>query len=292
VGRAARASCTVSAVNEDVTMPSVRAYMVLSTLAELGETLACRPEPNAVDEFTGRDIDAWVVSERTDAELSNAASSVPEVEAVEVFEAVPDTAVDSPETIEADDTATAPAAAAAPAAPAAKPAGHHKGSSTVRVDAERLDQLMHFMGELVLHRTQVEALAARADVPGLSQAMQNLTRSSHALQSMVMQVRMIPGRGRSSCASRGSCATSRPRWASRSTCSSSARTPSSTARRRRARRSARAPRAQRARPRARSRRRSASPRGKPETGTLEISAPPRRRQRRHQVRDDGRGSTR
>jgi two-component system chemotaxis sensor kinase CheA len=187
-------------LNEDVTMPSVRAYMVLSTLAELGETLACRPEPNAVDEFTGRDIDAWVVSERTDAELSNAASSVPEVEAVEVFEAVPDTAVDSPETIEADDTATAPAAAAAPAAPgapkpaapAAKPAGHHKGSSTVRVDAERLDQLMHFMGELVLHRTQVEALAARADVPGLSQAMQNLTRSSHALQSMVMQVRMIP----------------------------------------------------------------------------------------------------
>src|SRR3712207_789993 len=51
---------------------------------------------------------------------------------------------------------------------------------------------MHYMGELVLHRTQVEALASQADVPGLSQAMQNLTRTSHALQSMVMQVRMIP----------------------------------------------------------------------------------------------------
>jgi two-component system chemotaxis sensor kinase CheA len=51
---------------------------------------------------------------------------------------------------------------------------------------------MHFMGELVLHRTQVEALIQQADVPGLSQAMQNLTRTSHALQSMVMQVRMIP----------------------------------------------------------------------------------------------------
>ena len=51
---------------------------------------------------------------------------------------------------------------------------------------------MHYMGELVLHRTQVEALASHADVPGLAQAMQNLTRTSHALQSMVMQVRMIP----------------------------------------------------------------------------------------------------
>src|SRR6185503_10896868 len=79
--------------------------------------------------------------------------------------------------------------AAAPQQPSRAPS---KGASTVRVDAERLDQLMHFMGELVLHRTQVEGLVAQADVPGLSQAMQNLTRTSHALQQMVMQVRMIP----------------------------------------------------------------------------------------------------
>ena len=48
------------------------------------------------------------------------------------------------------------------------------------------------MGELVVHRTHVEALAAQADVPGLAQAMQDLTRTSQALQAMVMQVRMIP----------------------------------------------------------------------------------------------------
>ena len=51
---------------------------------------------------------------------------------------------------------------------------------------------MHAMGELVLNRTQVEVLAAHADVPGLAQAIQGLTRTSHALQAMVMQVRMIP----------------------------------------------------------------------------------------------------
>jgi two-component system chemotaxis sensor kinase CheA len=98
---------------------------------------------------------------------------------------------------EAPPSAATPAAAppAEKAAPAAKEkagGNKHGGSSTVRVDAERLDQLMHFMGELVLHRTQVEALIQQAEVPGLSQAMQNLTRTSHALQSMVMQVRMIP----------------------------------------------------------------------------------------------------
>ena len=185
-------------LSEDVDMPSVRAYMVLAAIAGLGETLACRPAPDEVDGFTGREIDAWVVSANTDSELAAAAGAVPDVADVLVFEAVADAALDEPEEI-VDVPAAAPTAVASsptdsptptPAA-AAKP--HAKsGSSTVRVDAERLDQLMHYMGELVLHRTQVEALASHADVPGLAQAMQNLTRTSHALQSMVMQVRMIP----------------------------------------------------------------------------------------------------
>jgi two-component system chemotaxis sensor kinase CheA len=80
----------------------------------------------------------------------------------------------------------------APAVRGPRAAGHKKpASSTVRVDSERLDQLMHFMGELVVHRTTVEGLVEQAHVPGLAQAMQELTRSSQALQTMVMQVRMI-----------------------------------------------------------------------------------------------------
>jgi two-component system chemotaxis sensor kinase CheA len=170
----------------DAQMPSVRAYMVLSALAELGETLHCIPAPDDVDGFAGTEIDAWIVSDHADAELSAAAGSVPDVADVRVFEFVEDAAVESGE------IAAPPSAPGEPAAAAAPAKASHKGSSTVRVDAERLDQLMHYMGELVLHRTQVEALATNADVPGLSQAMQNLTRTSHALQAMVMQVRMIP----------------------------------------------------------------------------------------------------
>ncbi|HMJ33126.1 MAG TPA: chemotaxis protein CheA [Baekduia sp.] len=171
----------------DVDMPSVRAYMVLAAVAKLGETLACVPSPADVDTFVGRDVIAWVVSENTDGELHSAAVGVPDVATCEVTEAVADAAVDGVE--ESD------AVAASAATPASKPDNTnrpHHGSSTVRVDAERLDQLMHAMGELVLNRTQVEVLATQADVPGLQQAIQGLTRTSHALQSMVMQVRMIP----------------------------------------------------------------------------------------------------
>jgi two-component system chemotaxis sensor kinase CheA len=184
--RVVQISATLS---DNVQIPSVRAYMVLSALAELGETLACVPTPDDVETFSGKEIDVWMVSERADSELAGVVSSVSDVAHVEVVEAVADAAV---ETGEVPEEQTPAADKKADAAPPKKAGGHGKGSSTVRVDAERLDQLMHFMGELVLHRTQVEALAADADVPGLSQAMQNLTRTSHALQAMVMQVRMIP----------------------------------------------------------------------------------------------------
>src|SRR4051812_4915536 len=172
-------------LRDDVDMPSVRAYMVLATAAKLGETLACVPAPADVDTFDGREVVAWLVTENTDGELQSAVAGVPDVASAEVTEAVADAAVDGGEEVE-------PAAAATPSArtdPGNRP---HHGSSTVRVDAERLDQLMHAMGELVLNRTQVEVLAAHADVPGLQQAIQGLTRTSHALQAMVMQVRMIP----------------------------------------------------------------------------------------------------
>jgi two-component system chemotaxis sensor kinase CheA len=167
-----------STLAHDVQMPSVRAYMVLAALAKLGETLACVPGPDDVERFDGEQVTAWLVSERADAELEAAAGAVPDVAAVDVAEAVADAAVDG--------------GGQAPAPAAARESRPSHGSSTVRVDAERLDQLMHAMGELVLHRTHVEGLAAQADVPGLAQAIQGLTRTSHALQAMVMQVRMIP----------------------------------------------------------------------------------------------------
>jgi two-component system chemotaxis sensor kinase CheA len=76
--------------------------------------------------------------------------------------------------------------------PASASAPAPRAAATVRVDAERLDELLHLMGELVQHRTTVEALAAEAAVPGLPQAVQRLARTSQALQETVTRVRMVP----------------------------------------------------------------------------------------------------
>ena len=167
-------------LGEDTLMPAVRAYMVIAAAADLGRVVASAPEVDHVEAFDGRVVELWITAEVEAAALSAALVSVPDVAAAEVTESAAD----------GQPVADVPVAAPVVASERADPSS--RAAATVRVDAERLDQLMHLMGELVVQRTQVEVLAAVADVPGLSQAMQDLTRCSHALQAIVMQVRMIP----------------------------------------------------------------------------------------------------
>ena len=171
-------------LNEDTLMPAVRAHMVLAGLSEHGEVVASNPAPDGLELFDGRQIDAWIATDHDQDSVGQAAGSVSEVATVEVAE------------LDVSQIAAAPAEPEAATEPAPQPeaasTGAHKATRTVRVDAGRLDSLMHLMGELVIHRTAVDALTAGLDVPGLHQAIQDLTRSSQALQAMVMQVRMIP----------------------------------------------------------------------------------------------------
>ena len=167
----------------EVLMPAVRALMLFSALGEHGELIASSPHQDEVEQFGGREIEAWLASEHDEETVASSARKISDVATVEIGESSP----------EASESAASPTDAAAPkpvARAEAPDSGH--GARTVRVDAERLDALMHQMGELVIHRTAVEALAADLKSPQLQRAVKNLTRSSQALQSMVMQVRMIP----------------------------------------------------------------------------------------------------
>jgi two-component system chemotaxis sensor kinase CheA len=212
----------VADLSEEALMPAVRAFMLFAALGELGEIVGSIPAQDGVEQFQGSRLEAWLASDREDEVIEAAARNVSDVVDVALDESAEQLA---PPSVEAttdfvggapaahadaepivvtagpaangNGNGTAPAApAAAAAAPArrqsAASANHAHAGATVRVDAERLDQLMHHMGELVIHRTVVETLANDASVPGMQQAIQDLARSSQALQAMVMQVRMIP----------------------------------------------------------------------------------------------------
>ncbi|HET6849148.1 MAG TPA: chemotaxis protein CheA [Gaiellales bacterium] len=176
-GRVLQVTATLA---PDVMMPSVRAYMVLAAAGDHGAVIDAVPAQEHVDAFDGRTVTAWVTSDHETDVLRTALAAVPDVAAA----AVEELAAGAPQ----ED----------PAQPAERrrtddgPAPPKRTSSTVRVDADRLDALMHLMGELVVDRTAVESLAQDAHLPALTEAVAGLTRSSQALQALVMQVRMIP----------------------------------------------------------------------------------------------------
>lgn len=193
-------------LDDEAVMPAVRAYQVLAAIGDHGQVLDSTPSNDEIDSFSGQVILAWLATEHDDAVVVSKAERVSDVRRATVRPAAAkaaDQPVEAPITDvvipEAPPAPVAPAAApvaAAPAAPAAPAGGaggknHVRAAASVRVDADRLDMLMHTMGELVVHRTALEALVAGSPMPGLAQAVQDVTRSSQALQAMVMQVRMI-----------------------------------------------------------------------------------------------------
>jgi two-component system chemotaxis sensor kinase CheA len=186
-------------LDDEAVMPAVRAYQVLAALGDHGQLLHSSPTNDEIDSFQGQVILAWLATEHEDALVVSKAERVSDVRRATVRQAVANAqpAVEAPVADvvvpDAPPAAAAPAPSAAPAAPAAPAGGknHVRAAASVRVDADRLDMLMHTMGELVVHRTALEALVAGSPMPGLAQAVQDVTRSSQALQAMVMQVRMI-----------------------------------------------------------------------------------------------------
>jgi two-component system chemotaxis sensor kinase CheA len=186
----------VATLDEDVMMPAVRAHMLFAAIADHGELIGSVPAVDTVENFQGHRIEAWLASEDDEEQLARTATRISDVASVTVEVVPPESPAESVlvprPPAEDEEPAEAARSTSAPTPAGSAGPGAGRSARTVRVDAERLDALMHLMGELVIHRTAVEALTSSLDSPELHHAVQNLTRSSQSLQAMVMQVRMIP----------------------------------------------------------------------------------------------------
>ncbi|MEI0843608.1 chemotaxis protein CheA [Brachyspira pilosicoli] len=80
------------------------------------------------------------------------------------------------------------------AAPASKPTGTKvQAPSTVRVDIRKLDSLMNLIGELVIAQSRIMQLTQNLDIDnGLKEAVSSMDRTSRQIQEEVMNIRMMP----------------------------------------------------------------------------------------------------
>lgn len=175
-------------IDRECLMKSVRAYMVFRTLEEDGEVVKSVPSAQEIDDgkFDGTFMVLLVGKNGLD-------------DTIKRLNNISEVSVANYETITL--TQLTPREASAVKAETEGPVldGDVKDSKkgakikqTVRVDIERLDNLMNLVGELVMHKGRLEQIAVNRKIVELNEAMEQIDRISTDLQSVVMKVRMVP----------------------------------------------------------------------------------------------------
>ncbi len=194
---------------------AVRAFQALNDLAGHGELLKSKPTAEEIDaEQVGAQMQLVMAGDPSSADaITEAAKGIDDVKAVRLIPFVPHAEAPAaapaapvpaePQLPVPSATTAAVVEAAAPAAAAAAvPARQvERATQNVRVDVERLDRLMNLVGELVIERNRLlqlgleleaQAGGARDAIDSLNEAGQSLGRITDELQEEVMSVRMQP----------------------------------------------------------------------------------------------------
>ena len=179
---------------------AVRCFQALNELTARGDVIASIPSQQQIeDEQVGKTLQVLFVSGEEADVLSAPLATVADVVDVSVvpWDAA---ATASAPTAEAD-----AAVAATPAAGAAKESTGESGpraeaQQSVRIDVDRLDQLMNMVGELVIDRTRIAQISRMLltrhkedeQVRALAETSAHIVRVVDELHSSMMQVRMLP----------------------------------------------------------------------------------------------------
>ena len=208
-------------VEEACVLKAARAFLVFKALEKLGEIIVSSPTAQDIeDEKFELTFSLIFISGSTSEEIKEAVKSVSEIEEAYCSEYVtaapaqpaePEKPAESkpaeeavkaaPETKAAPVPAAAPAPKPAPAAPASsqsssKPAAKPVVNRTVRVDIEKLDNLMNLVSELIIAKNSlISATAAddgKGDTGSVNEQIEYLESVTTNLHESVMKVRMVP----------------------------------------------------------------------------------------------------
>ncbi|NLN18535.1 MAG: chemotaxis protein CheA [Firmicutes bacterium] len=181
-------------------MPAVRALQALLAVKELGEIVALEPDEGRIRAGEGTERLRIIMKPAADTEAIRAAlQRISEIEEVDIKKpGTKNGSAGQRATSGSDNGKKNGKANDRPGARQARP----DADRTIRVDVSILDELMNLVGELVIDRGRLggigQALAERADVQeladDLAEVTAHLARVTGALHEQVLKARMLPVR--------------------------------------------------------------------------------------------------
>lgn len=164
---------------ESCVLKTARAFLVYNNLEKVGDIVKAIPDlKDMEDENFDRDLRLLVLTDKGEEALREAVLSVAEIEGLEISALARESAPADGEVAVTVGTG--------------QQGGKARASQTVRVNIERLDELMNLVGELVINRTRLAQINTIEQIGELKETLEYLGRVTSDLQSIVMKVRMVP----------------------------------------------------------------------------------------------------
>lgn len=193
-------------IREDSPLPGIRCFQVLQELDGAGAVLATEPARQVIESGEADyAVRAVVASTMPASQLQAVLADISEVAAVDIRELTDDEPLAAP--VQAASNEPRPirpvSAANGSEPPQAAAPGKRAGAGSIRIDVERLDGLMNLVGELVIDRArllrikdQLAAVLAGSELAELAENLEETTahlgRITDELQDAIMRTRMLP----------------------------------------------------------------------------------------------------
>ncbi len=202
-------------LDEGCLLKAARAYIVFHELGKMGEIIKSIPPAEEIEEEKfGNEFTLVYLTKENEDVIRSKIESISEIKGVVIAQAVPSELglkekdlvvelerlkeevpvelkqVEVKATVEAAEAEVAATGLTADRERALKQ--KIKGMKTIRVDIDRLDDLMNLVGELVINKTRLVQIGSVYKLTELDETLAQIGRITTELQAVVMKLRMVP----------------------------------------------------------------------------------------------------
>jgi two-component system chemotaxis sensor kinase CheA len=180
-------------------LKAARAFIIFNALENNGEVLVSHPSAEDIeDEKFDTSFEVLYISKDDEVALRDVFDTISEIDSVDI-ETEDDLPIETAnlvesvveEVVQEDNASSVPDMPEQPIQAKTSPA-KSKTSKTVRVDIDRLDNLMNLVSELIIVKTSMEEHDSDKGKSGMADAVEYLERITTSLHDAVMKVRMVP----------------------------------------------------------------------------------------------------
>ncbi|WP_102028237.1 chemotaxis protein CheA [Salirhabdus sp. Marseille-P4669] len=183
-------------LREDCLLKAARVYMVFDVLEKIGEVMKAYPSVDDLEaENFENDFHILFVTKEDNNDVERRILKVSEIDKVHIqpFTLQKNQTEQRPSQVQENQAEKAPEQEATPSNQEKKEQQSTQHTSkTIRVNINRLDDLLNLFEELVIDRGRLEQIAQESSNKELKETVERMTRVSGELQTIILNMRMVP----------------------------------------------------------------------------------------------------